>query len=781
MSKQQQLSAEMIKNIEAYGAKEIETIELFVDSVRQNPGEYLSSIGNEGFMNCIREVFQNSADEMERDNSPCNKIWLEYKEIGNVVTVKDNGRALPPDIIIRVFCREHTSTNFKKKLGVYPSGLHGVGSKCVNAVSSRFSVTSYRLGKGYHIDFCEGKPMKKYNMQPKEIPNKQNYQGLIVEFEPDYKIMKKITITCEDVLRLAANLVPLFHHGAEVEFTGYKADGTVIHETMINNDGIIEYLIKKTEKPLIKPIIFGYDNGTMKANIALTYEANLNSSPDVITFANMTPVNTSLSTPSQGFFKGLCDFLRQYMNKIYLANSKKKLEVTNGDCMTGLKAAVTAAHISVMFDGQAKNVCKNDDLFGFVKDLTFQSMNNWSKDNPDDVQKLCGFIKDVTTTRTKQDNTKDLLNKKYKGNSLTSLPPNFIKAENKDHLELFIVEGLSASSPCSDGRDSKTQAIYPIRGKMLNCMTTPREKALKNEEIAGLINIIGAGYGNKFDISKCKYDKIILLPDADSDGYHISTLILKFFLVYCRPLVEAGRVYRALSPLYNVDQGTKKWKYFIDKSQFHEYVINFFSKNYTIENIRTGKKFTKDQIIRLVADNEKYYEMMYTISRNLSIHPVILEDVMILRNQPYKQFFKALKNKYKYVSEDNFNGINVLKILAFDMIHTIVLNSHFSNSYAPLLPYIDHSDKRYLLNKQKVGLYEILKAFKDSEPKNIERAKGLGALDGIELGVSTLDPENRTLIRFTSTDIEKEIDHIRRVDDDKFSLLKGVDISEYEF
>ena len=518
----QKLCKEMIDSIKQY-KNEIETIELFVDSVRQNPGEYLSSIGNEGFMNCIREVFQNSADEMARQNSPCNKVWLEYDESNHRVLVRDNGRALDPSIIIRVFTREHTSTNFKKRLGVYSSGLHGVGSKCVNAVSSRFSVTSYILGKAYHIDFSEGKPLPKYNMKPKEVPNPDNYQGLVVEFLPDYKILKTITITCEDVLKLVANLVPLFNHGAEVEFTGYKKDGKVIHEVVKNEDGIITFLIQKTQKPLIKPIVFFHDNGTMKANVALTYEANMNVGPDVITFANMTPVDTQRSTPSQGFFDGLCEYFRKYMNNIYLANNKKnKMKVINGDITTGLKAAVASAHINVMFDGQAKNVCKNEDLFGFLKKLTVDSLKEWSKQNPDDLQKLCQFFKDVATVRYRSEKERDKISNKYKANTLTALPDGFIKAERRDHLELFIVEGLSAASSCQTGRNTLFQAIYPLRGKMLNVMENTKEKALKNEEIAGLIAILGCGYGKNFDITKCKYDKVIFLCDADADGSRVA-------------------------------------------------------------------------------------------------------------------------------------------------------------------------------------------------------------------------------------------------------------------
>ena len=517
MTTKHQLSKEQEEIVKSYADK-IKTIELFVDSVRKNPGEYLSSIGNEGWMNCVREVFQNSVDEMSRPISFCDMVAITYYEGSHRCVVEDNGRALAPDIINRVFTREHTSTNFEKAKGEYPSGLHGVGSKCVNAVSSRFSVYSYYLGKCYTMEFSEGKPTRKYkNGLPLEFPNPTGKQGLIVDFEPDFSIMKTITITCEDVLRLVANIVPLTKPGNKVIFTGYKMDGRVIKETLINIDGVLEYLIHKTQKPLIRPIMYAYDNGVMKADIAITWEADVNATADVITFANMTLVNTQLSTPSQGFFRGIQEFFKNYMNKIFLINNKRAPEIVGSDILTGLKGAVTAAHMNVMFDGQAKNVCKNADLLEFVKKLTMDSLAVWVQQNPDDVLKLCTYFKDVALARVKADKAKIDVTKKYRTDNILKVPKGFVKAERKDHLELFIVEGLSASSPCELGRNSEYQSIFPIRGKMPNAMSTSKEKFLKNEEVQSILGILGCGYGKNFDISKCKYDKIIILVDADID------------------------------------------------------------------------------------------------------------------------------------------------------------------------------------------------------------------------------------------------------------------------
>lgn len=513
------LTKEQIQAIKDYD-KEIKTIELFVDSVRQNPGEYLSSIRNEGWMNAVREVIQNSTDEMNRAESPCNYVKVEYFELINRCIVTDNGRALSQDNIVRVFTREHTSTNFVKKKGVYSSGLHGVGSKCTNAVSKRFAVTSYRLGKGYFIEFSEGKPLPEYKMIPKEIPNPNNIQGLIVDFEPDKKIMKEITLQCEDILNFLENLIPLLKLNATIEFIGHKSDKkTIIRKILVNTDGIGTFLVRATDNPFIKPIIFNAEHdGEMKCDIAITYESDVNKGPNVITFANMTPVNTQLSTPSQGFFQGLQIFFKNYMNKVYLPTFKRKVEVINSDVTTGLIGVVSTAHINIMFDGQAKNVCKNIELTDFVKQVTIQNLQKWSKEHPEDLQKLCEFFRDVANTRSKIDKEKINVSKKYKTSSFVDLPEKYKKAENKEGLELYILEGDSASASASAGRDTRYQAIFPIRGKMPNAFSTPKEKFLQNAEVQAILTILNNGnWGKNFDINKCPFEKVIILSDADPD------------------------------------------------------------------------------------------------------------------------------------------------------------------------------------------------------------------------------------------------------------------------
>lgn len=252
-------------------------------------------------------------------------------------------------------------------------------------------------------------------------------------------------------------------------------------------------------------------------------------------------------------------------------------------------------------------------------------------------------------------------------------------------------------------------------------------------------------------------------------------------MLYCRPLVEAGRVYAAISPLYHINKGTKNWQYFTDKAEFTAWVQDQFMKNHEVVNPRTKKKYSKAELHKVIIRNDPYKDILDQIADTYAIYPILLEDILTIRNFEFKKFKKFIEGKYRFVTVSQKNGITVVDGLVNDQSHTILLQPSLLQACAPLFPYIDTADMRYTLNGKNIGLYELLKLFRESEPKNIERAKGLGSLDAREIGVSTLTPANRKLLRYTTIDIDKEIEEMRKVNDDKFALIKAVDISQYEF
>lgn len=264
-------------------------------------------------------------------------------------------------------------------------------------------------------------------------------------------------------------------------------------------------------------------------------------------------------------------------------------------------------------------------------------------------------------------------------------------------------------------------------------------------------------------------------------GYHIRTLVLKFLLLYCKPLIEYGRLYIGLSPLYHIDKGKKTWTYHIDKDDFNKYVRDQFYKNNKIQHGSDKKDFSRTELLSLIINNRDYKSYMDTIATNNAIHPILLEDILINRKESFNKIKNFIEKKYPYLHVYMKNNNILIDGIAFDATQAIVLNNFLLSSCSILTSFLDKSEKRYYINGKLVGLYEILDIYTQSEPKNIERAKGIGALNSYELGYSTLDPKNRKLLRYTTTDIIKEIETMRKINDDKFTLIKDLDLSQYDF
>lgn len=440
-------------------AKLIKTIDVFSKAVRQNPGQFIGYLRNKGFKNMYREIYQNAIDELIKAASPCDEVKVLFDERDNSVIVEDNGRGIPHGEIIRIFTSEHTSSNYTKEKGEYSSGLHGVGSKVVNALSSIFTVDSYILGEARHVEFIKGLPWDKGEQV---IPNKNNKQGTVISFKPDYEIMGEINVTWEEIYELTVKILMLTNRGSKVIFKAIDKRGKLHEEVIINEDGIITDLIKKTAKPLITPIYMNMDNGTMKAEIAFTYDSENLDDENITTFSNFCP--TIGGKHLDGFIDGVCDYWRKYMNNVYLANSKKKITVTKQDIKQGLRAVVSVAHIKPIFSGQAKDILDNDDMYYFCRDLVSSTMDNWLKTNQNEVKKLCEYFKDSAEVRLNSEKEKVKLSTKYSTSKLTGMPAKFVKPEKpRKGAELIIVEGDSALGSIRDSRDKEIQGLFPIK------------------------------------------------------------------------------------------------------------------------------------------------------------------------------------------------------------------------------------------------------------------------------------------------------------------------------
>lgn len=765
----------MLDNIKNYG-KEIITLDSYADAVRKTPAQFLGYRGNRGFINMVREIFQNAADELMKDSSPCDTIWIVYSEKNTEVMVKDNGRGVPFDDIIRVFATEHTSSNYAKKPGEFSSGRHGVGAKAVNACSEFFVVDSYRLGEGRRVTFKWGNPD---TAKVEDIGNKDNLQGTMVTFSPIFSVMGQITTTWQDVRHLVISLIPLLKIGAKINFIGIDKAGNKHAETFINNEGLSLGLRAKTSAPIIPPISFAYTrpDGRMKTEITFTYDAK-DELEDISSYGNFCP--TKDGTHVQGFLEGLTKYFREYMNKFYL-RSNSKLKITSGDIRIGLKAMVTVAHLEPEFTGQAKENISNDDIKPFVKDVTFNALENWSKTNPGDLQKICGVFKTNAEIRTRSEQERVKLDKS-KVSAISGLPTKYIKPTGHKNLELFIVEGDSALGPAKNNRINEMQGLFPIRGKSINAMTSSKAKILANPEVASIIRIIDAGYGSKFDINKCKWDKVIICTDADPDGAHIRTLLLKFFLLYMAPLVSNGKLYATVPPLYG-GVINKKQQYFTDKSEYNNYLQSLFSKSHDLR-LADGKKINKEEIHNLLDMNTNYIRDLETVSNSFAVNPKLLEYccVLINANTPFKAMKKLIESRYRFLDVKQENNTLSISGIIDGQYQTLFFNDILANACRYIMEYIKNSPSEYLIDNVPSSLYDLMAMFRDLAPKSIQRYKGLGEMNGPQLAESTLSPfGRRVLIRYTTDDIKYEIERMREIESDNIQLIKDIDISNYTF
>lgn len=765
----------MEENIKEYSSQ-IVTMKNFAEAVRETVGQFLGYKGNRGFINMIREIFQNSVDELMKDVSPCNEIWVTYDEELKTVCVIDNGRGIPFKDLSRVFTDQFTSSNYSasKRPGEFSSGRHGVGSKVVNAVSEFFIVDSFILGEARRISFVDG--IQDGPIQT--ISNTKNFQGTKVIFKPSFDVMGPITTTYQEVLALIKSIVPLLKIGAKINFSATDMHGNKYYETIINTQGIIGGLLAKTTNPLIKPIAYSDMNpqGTMRANIAFTYDSSdLTSMEDITAFSNFCPTIGD-SKHITGFIDGVTTYFRNYMNKIYLA--KSKVSCANVDIKCGLKAILDVAHLTPDFSGQAKEILGNAEMHPYVKNVTMKYLEQWSKTNPSDLQKLCKYFKEVAEIRMKSDKEKVKLSSTYEPSVISGLPKKYTKPTGKEHLELIIMEGDSAAGSGKNGRCSKRQGIFPIRGKMPNAFTTTRAKFLANEEVGAILTIIGAGYGNNFDISKCVWEKIIIGADADPDGAHIRSLFLKFMLLYCKPIITSGRLYSLVPPLFGLKEG-KKYRYFTDNLDVARYIQTTFSKENHLTMV-TGEKLSNAAVTKLLVDNMGYAHELESVAGTFAIDPLLLEECLALEHLKYKDFKDQLERLFRFIKVSKQNDTIIIRGLVNNKDQLVVFNDKLLHGCDELRRYRNNNTLKYFkMNGEIVSLYQVMSRFNSYIPSSLTRYKGLGEMNAQQLGESALHPDsNRTLMRYTIEDVKAEIEAIRAIESDKSALMKDIKVDK---
>lgn len=785
------LNKNIIDNIKNY-SKEIETAKDFIEGIQKTPGMYIGYLGDRGFLNMIREVYQNSIDELIKPSSPCTRVSVTYDERSKVCTIEDNGKGLPFDKIVDIFTRNHTSSNYNKKLFEYSSGRHGIGVKAVNALSDWLIAESYINIPGIHearrAEFERGYINKK-GVHKIKNPGKQ---GTIISFKVSEELMKsKITVTHNDVHLLIATILYLTEMGSQVEFTGIDKAGRIFKDTIVNNKGIGGILDMFIKDPITSSVIECFeDTGGFRADIKFTFDAKAN--PVIIGYGNFCP--TVAGDHMDGTVDGIVKFFKDYMNKIYLkeSNNKRKnpITISTTDIKNSLVVVVSSAMLTPTFVGQHKDELSSPEMRMFTRDLVLKTLEKWSVTNNSDFMKVCKHIKSLAEIRISGETEKVKLANSYKSSSLSNgLPAKYIPPNGNKNLELIICEGDSAAGSAKNSRCHLRQGIFPIRGKVKNAMQHKRKEILSNEEAAGILAIIGAGCGTKdFDISKVKWDKIIFGTDADVDGAHISCLLLNLLLTFCPELIEAGKVYRAVPPLYGIRKG-KNMQYIVDDKDLIAYVQKSFIKENSILNMDKTNVSNK-AISDILYKNLYYVEEVNRIAKAHSIAPELLELICYLLSEygyenidkkHLKKINQTITNRFRFVQTDIVDGTLHVTGLVGNYTNTIYFDFNMLMACTNIFLAIEDSPKYFILNNEMVSLYGLMSRYKNYMPKSLIRYKGLGEMNASQLAESTFHPDsNRTLIRYTISSAMDEIQKIKYYEDNKKELIANVEVSKHD-
>ena len=550
-SPKQSIPATKTKSGNSYTAQDITVLE-GLDPVRKRPGMYIGSTGIRGLHHLVYEVVDNAVDEAMAGH--CDRIIVELLADGGC-RVADNGRGIPVDVIKGtrkpavevVLTTLHAGGKFNQEGGGYQvsGGLHGVGVSVVNALSERLDVDVVRDGKLWHQEYERGKPKDKLKAVK---PAKRT--GTTVAFWPDPEIFEEREFKF-DTLSQRLREMAFLNKGLEIRLIDQRA-GQNAEETFRYNGGIVDFVkhLNSSRDAANKRVVY-FEAKADKHELEIAMQWTTGYTESVYTFANN--INTHEGgMHEEGFRRSLTRVITSYARSKGLLKEKDDALVGE-DCREGLTAIVSVRLREPQFEGQTKTKLGNTEIRSFVETSMNQRFGEYMEEHPGDARQICNKAISAQRARIEARKARDVVRRKSLLESST-LPGKLADCQTRDphEAELYIVEGDSAGGSAKQARAREFQAILPLRGKILNVERARLGKILENKEIQAIITAVGTGIGEDFDITKCRYHKIVSMADADVDGSHIKTLLLTFFFRYMPELIEAGYVFVAAPPLYRV-------------------------------------------------------------------------------------------------------------------------------------------------------------------------------------------------------------------------------------
>jgi len=545
------VSGVKFKEVSEYSSKTI-TVLKGLEAVRKRPAMYIGDVGKRGLHHLVFEVVDNSVDEAMAGY--CTSIEVRIHE-GEFVTVVDNGRGIPTDIhsdvgkpgVEVVMTTLHAGSKFEKGVYKISGGLHGVGVSVVNALSEWMKVEVYRDGKVFFQEYRRGFPQSEL-----KVIGKTRRHGTFVQFKPDSQIFKKIKFDSDIIIERLRELAFL-NKGLEIKFVDER---TGLEEIFHYKGGLkefVKYLDESRVAIISRPIVIEKEQNGVPIELAMQY--NNSYTENILTFVNN--INTiEGGTHLVGFKAALTRTLNNYAQK-YKLFKKENFTFTGEDVREGLTAVLSIKVTEPQFEGQTKTKLGNSEIKGIVDSVVSEALSEYLEKNPSDARKIVEKCLSAARSREAARKARELARRKSALES-GGLPGKLADCSSREPelCELYLVEGDSAGGSAKQARDRRYQAILPLRGKIINVEKSRIDKVLSNSEIRTIITAIGTGVGEEdFNIEKLRYNKIIIMTDADVDGSHIRTLLLTFFYRYMPELVENGHIYIAQPPLYRIASG----------------------------------------------------------------------------------------------------------------------------------------------------------------------------------------------------------------------------------
>ncbi len=775
------------KNIE-YSAEAIDVVE-GLDHVRARPAMYIGDISEKGLHHLVWELIDNAVDEAMAGFAK--NITVILHEDGSI-TVEDDGRGIPVDIhpktglpaVQMVFTKLGAGGKFSKKAYQYSGGLHGVGASVVNALSKWLVVEVYRDGKVHRQEYEYGKPKTEL-----KVIGKTNKRGTKITFMPDDSIFETVKFKFDTIskrCRELAFLLPGVRFVVEDEKTG-------IREEYLYNEGIKDFVkvLNQAKEPLFEEIIYVND-GQDKILVEVAFQYTKSYNEVIESFVNNIKTVDG-GTHVSGFRSALTKTINRTASGMRLPKELKG-GIKGEDLREGLTAVISVKVPEPQFEGQTKSKLGNQEVKKVVENVVYDYLINYFEKNKGIATKIIEKAVEAAIAREAAKKAKEVSRRKSFLED-SSLPGKLADCSETDPTicELFIVEGESAGGSAKQGRDRRTQAILPLKGKIINVEKTRIDKILSNEEVRSIINAIGTGIGlptqeesEGFDLSKLRYHKIILMTDADVDGSHIITLLLTLFYRYFPQLIKNGYLYIAQPPLYKIKKGRKEI-YVKDDNELNRLIINF-----AVDELKFLElNLSKEEIKRLINLSREFKELKETLSKRINrklLDILIKEGITeesLLDEEKVRRLTELLKEELKdykiyYRVDENEGCFNIIlekKGRIQNIVNKIDLDFMSSYGYIKLLELkrimeiligklpikVKYKNDEILIDSYEdifTKLFELGKAGIE-----IQRYKGLGEMNPEQLWETTMNPKTRRLIQVSLEDAA--------LADEIFTILMG--------